>query len=185
MVRKKEKRAPSSTGQTRESTTGRGESRGVRGRGGARGGRGIGGRGRGGHHETNGRHTSSFAVGTETTHAASSFNKDTSETFIATGDSNGDAWGNGSVAWAEVSAPTGDTPAPVWGDSHGQTSSDSWNTGSTSVPELKAQAPPNLTPPTPAKGVQKTPMTSKMSFAQVARYAYFNIKFGNGYILMC
>ncbi|KAL4253810.1 RNA polymerase II degradation factor 1 [Abortiporus biennis] len=181
--RKKDKKSiPSSQSQSKDSTGAgnreRGDFRG--GRGGSRGGRGGPGRGgaargafRGAHHETNGRHPKPTTAGlTEQANAAP---KDTSvaesstpsksaveEAPDVTGETTGDA---SSGAWGAHTATS--TPATWGGDTanvtvNGTTSHIPAPTPATSHPHPPAS--PSVAKPTP-----KTPGTTKLSWAQVAR----------------
>ncbi|EJD04917.1 uncharacterized protein FOMMEDRAFT_139574 [Fomitiporia mediterranea MF3/22] len=174
--RKKDKRA--TAGSPAPSSGDRGGSRGTRGgRGASRGGRGGGGRGagRGGHREANGRHASSPAP-----QSSSTWTQESSTPVAGTDDASAAsewATANGASDQNAVSGQgdAGDSTVSVAASSSTlpkaktDTTPSAWGNG-TPAPstELKPQAL-SPTPTQAAKLASKTPATSKMSWAQVAR----------------
>ncbi|KAL5498206.1 DEF1 [Sanghuangporus vaninii] len=188
VTRKKDKRAAAAAASAASfapASGDRGSSRAARGgRGGARGGRGGGGRGvgRGGHRETNGRHAPSPAPqasssGAQATPAPASGTADaaTSTDWPKTdGDSEPfttSAWGDAGdwPSSSNANAAASSTP------SHGKTDAapTAKTNGATATPaEVKPRAPSPAPAPAAvpvARPAAKTPGTTKMSWAQIAR----------------
>lgn len=198
--RKKEKRAPAGVAQTRDSTgtaRERVDSRGGRGgRGASRGGRGggRGGHARGGHRELNGRSTTSPKPGDahQQANSASTWADATTATGAEGSNANEAAGGPTSTpeAWGKP-AGSGD----AWGGvEHGASAASTAEppvatiaTSSTTAHPEETKAQSHQTngwekpEATSAQKVVKTPATTKLSWAQIARCVVFFFLFVNNW----
>ncbi|KAI5119338.1 hypothetical protein M0805_004015 [Coniferiporia weirii] len=185
VARKKEKRTAPGTAHGRDAHGGgdreRADSRGARGgRGGGRGGRGGGrGAGRGGHRETNGRHApspappaDSLATGSRSQNAPAAEDAASSEPW---GGVNGSASGAATSTWADAGDASASTSVPTVESTstakrgNGDATASVWENGAAaSTPEPKPQDPEPVHV-SATKPLLKTPATSKLSWAQIAK----------------